>query len=74
MKTRAPSAAKRWGAQTDPGAAAGDDGNFVFNLSVHKRFLFRLWFVLFVISTASGCSATKLSIHLAWSLRLMAVL
>jgi hypothetical protein len=65
MKTRAPSAAKRWGCQTDPGAAAGDDGNFVFNFSVDKRFLFSSWFVLFVvISTAFGGRTTKRLIHL----------
>jgi hypothetical protein len=28
--------------QTDPDAAAGDDGDFVSKFSVHKRFLFRL--------------------------------
>ena len=53
------------GAQTDPGAAAVDDGNYVFNFSVHKRFLFSLWFALFVvISTAFGGRTTKRSIHL----------
>jgi hypothetical protein len=60
-------AEKRWAVQTDPGAA-GDEGDFVL-FSVHKRFLFSLWFVLFVvISTAFGGRITK------WSFRLMSVL